>query len=72
LTKSLEGRRNQGRLNTEANGTAALWVWNTDENGASFTVPSGYVDYVDLTGAQTAISSGSSITISVLPIMLEQ
>jgi hypothetical protein len=50
----------------------ALWVWTTDENGASFTAPSGYVDYVDLTGAQTATSGGSSITISVLPIMLEQ
>jgi len=57
---------------TEASGTVALWVWTTDENGASFTAPSGYVDYVDLTGAQTATSGGSSITISVLPIMLEQ
>jgi hypothetical protein len=57
---------------TEANGTLALWVWTTDENGASFTVPSGYVDYVDLTGAKTATSGGLSITISVLPITLEQ
>ena len=41
-------------------------------DGASFTVPSGYVDYVDLTGAKTATSGGLSITISVLPITLEQ
>jgi hypothetical protein len=57
---------------TEANGTAALWVWSTDESGATFTVPTGYVDYLDLTGAKTAANPGGSISISTLPIMLEQ
>jgi hypothetical protein len=55
---------------TEGNGTAALWVWTTDESGASFT-PTGYSDYLDLTGAKTSVGA-SPISISVLPIMLEQ
>jgi hypothetical protein len=58
---------------TESNGTAALWVWTTDEGGTSFTVPSGYVDDRGLTGASpTTVSGGESISISVEPILLEQ
>ena len=57
---------------TESNGTAALWVWTPHEGGTSFTVPSGYVDYLDLTGAKTTTKSGDSIDIGVEPIMLEQ
>lgn len=57
---------------TESNGTAALWVWTPNEAGANFTVPSGYVDYLDMTGAKTTVSAGESITIGTLPIMLEQ
>ncbi len=57
---------------TEANGTTALWVWTPNEAGATFTVPTGYVDYLDLTGNSTAVTAGSSITIGVEPIMLEQ
>jgi len=52
--------------------TGALWVWTPNESGTSFTVPSGYVDYLDLTGNKTTVTSGQSITIGVLPIMLEQ
>lgn len=57
---------------TEASGTQALWVWTPSEAGTSFSVPSGYVDYLDLTGNKTSVSSGQSITIGVMPIMLEQ
>lgn len=56
----------------EVNGTTALWVWTPNESGTSFTVPSGYIDYVDLTGAQTSVTSGQSITIGTMPFMLEQ
>ena len=57
---------------TEAKGTTALWVWTPNEAGTTFTVPSGYIDYVDLSGNSTPVTAGSSITIGVLPIMLEQ
>ncbi|HKF02182.1 MAG TPA: IPT/TIG domain-containing protein [Candidatus Sulfotelmatobacter sp.] len=56
----------------EASGTQALWVWTPNEAGTSFSVPSGYVDYLDLTGNKTSVTSGQSITIGVMPIMLEQ
>jgi hypothetical protein len=42
--------------------TAALWVWTPNEAGASFT----------LTGNKTSVTTGQSITIGVMPIMLEQ
>jgi hypothetical protein len=58
---------------TESGGAiAALWVWTPNEAGARFTVPSGYVDYLDLTGAKTTVSDGQSINIGPIPIMLEQ
>ena len=57
---------------TEASGTQALWVWTPSAAGASFSVPSGYVDYLDLTGNKTTVTSGQSIPIGVMPIMLEQ
>ena len=65
----------------EANGTPAVFVWypcandssySSCLNGTSFTVPSGYVDYLDLTGAKTTVNEGQSITIGVEPILLEQ
>ena len=56
----------------ESNGTVATWVWSTSESGASYTVPSGYTDYRDLNGGLTGLTSGESIAISVMPIMLEQ
>jgi hypothetical protein len=56
----------------ESGGTQALWVWTPNEAGTTFTVPSGYVDYLDLTGAKTAVSAGQTISISVEPILLEQ
>jgi hypothetical protein len=67
---------------TEANNTKALWVWvacpndgnytSCAANGAPYTVPSGYVDYLDLTGNKTNVSSGQGITVTVQPILLEQ
>jgi hypothetical protein len=58
---------------TEAGGTTALWVWTTLESGDTITVPSGYVDYRDLSGGPaTTVSSGQSISITTMPIMLEQ
>ena len=57
---------------TESGAQTALWVWTPSETGSSFTVPSGYVDYRDLTGTKTTVSGGRSITIGPMPIMLEQ
>jgi hypothetical protein len=57
---------------TEKSGTSALWVWTPAEAGTTYTVPSGYVDFEDLTGATTTVASGQSIPISVEPILLEQ
>ena len=60
---------------TEANGTTALWAWTPSEAGTTtFTVPSGYVDYRELTGngAKTTVYVGQSIRIGPMPIMLEQ
>lgn len=55
---------------TEADGTAALFVWTPNEGGAAFSAPTGYVDYKDFTGATTSVSG--PINIGVVPIMVEQ
>jgi hypothetical protein len=52
--------------------TAAMWVWTPNESGTSFSVPKGFVDYMDLSGAKNTVNSGQSITIGPMPIMLEQ
>jgi len=57
---------------TEADGTTALWVWVPNESGAPFTVPGGYVDYLDLTGGKTSVTAGSTIGVTVAPILLEK
>jgi hypothetical protein len=66
---------------TESGGTQALWVWESCPNdanynacvaGTGYTIPSGYVDYLDLTGGKTNVSGGQSITVTVQPILLEQ
>ena len=64
----------------EANGTVALWVWqsctagdNACESGTTYTVPANYTDYRDLVaGGVTDVIPGNPISISVMPIMLEQ
>jgi hypothetical protein len=56
----------------EGNGKTALWVWTTSESGTTYTVPSNYTDYRDISGGSTPITAGNSIAISVQPIMLEQ
>src|SRR5581483_11932811 len=56
----------------EANGTSALWVWTPKESGTPYTVPSGYVDYLDLTGAKTSVTAGQTINIGPEPFLLEQ
>jgi hypothetical protein len=57
---------------TEEDGTQALWVWTPNEAGTSFTVPGGYVDYLDLQGNTNPVTAGQSITIGVQPFLLEQ
>jgi hypothetical protein len=57
---------------TESGGTTALWVWTPSEAGTTFTVPSGYIDYRDLSGGTTSVTAGSHINISVEPILLEK
>ena len=56
----------------ESSGTTALWVWTPNEGGTTYTVPSGYADYLDLTGAKTAAYRGQSVNIGPIPILLEQ
>lgn len=56
---------------TEANGTTALWVWTPSESGSSYTVPSGYTDYRDLSGNTTNVNAGQQLPIGVKPVMLE-
>jgi len=56
----------------ESSGTNAIWVWTPSESGTTYTVPSGYVDYRDLSGDKTSVTAGHSITIGPKPIMLEQ
>lgn len=58
---------------TEADGTKAQWVWTTNEGGDNYTVPTGYVDYVDLAGDPAApVSAGGAAAISVSPLLFEQ
>ena len=61
---------------TENGGKQALWVWTPNEAGTSFSVPAGFVDYLDPTAtpgtAPTSVTAGQSITIGPVPFMLEQ
>jgi hypothetical protein len=67
---------------TESNGTVAKWVWlkcpndgtysSCSANGASFTVPAGFIDYRDLNGSTIPVTPGGNITVTVKPVMLEQ
>jgi hypothetical protein len=57
---------------TKSDGVAALWVWAPVEAETNFNVPSGYSDYLDMSGVKTTIHAGQSITIGPIPIMLEK
>jgi hypothetical protein len=55
-----------------------LAVWDASKdcsNGScatsSYTVPAGYTQYLDLTGALTTAGAGSTIQIGAKPILLE-
>ena len=54
---------------TRANGYVAQAVWNT-AGTATYTVPSQYVQYHDLTGAVSPVGGGT-VQISTSPILLE-
>ena len=61
---------------TQANGTPALIVWDASQScsassctTSTYTVPAGYVNYLDLTGTAYDASSGT-IQISAVPVML--
>lgn len=56
----------------EASGTAALWLWTDNEGGISYTVPAGYVDYRDLFGNTIPVTTGQSLAVGNVPILLEQ
>jgi hypothetical protein len=57
---------------TKSNGGTALWVWTAAGTEKSFTVPSAYIDYLDLKGVKTTVQAGQSINIGPIPIMLEK
>jgi hypothetical protein len=56
----------------ESDGTEAVWVWTTDESGTALSVPSGYIDYKDLSGNTHTVTTGQQITLSTEPYLLEQ
>lgn len=53
-----------------SNGRSALFAWTPSEDGASYTVPSGYTSYVDASGMSHAATAGQNIKIGVQPFML--
>ncbi len=55
---------------TGTNGYSAQVVWNPAGN-TSYAAPAGFVNYLDLTGSQTNIAGGASVTIGVEPILLQ-
>jgi hypothetical protein len=55
----------------ESSGAPALWVWTTDEDGASYTIPDGYSQYKDLHGNIVPIHSGDPLPVTVEPLMLD-
>ena len=57
-------------LSPAPNGYSAIAVWDTAGVGESDAVPSGYVQYHDLTGAVSPITGGN-VTIGTCPILLE-
>jgi hypothetical protein len=57
---------------TESNGTAAQWAWTTNEAGTSYSLPSGVIDYKDLSGNTTSVTSGQQITLTTEPYLFEQ
>jgi hypothetical protein len=57
---------------TESNGTVATWAWTTNEAGTSYSVPSGVVDYKDLSGNTHTAATGQQITLSTEPYLFEQ
>ena len=53
--------------------TGQLCLWTPSETGTvTYVVPSGYVDYRDLSGGTTGVITGESIPITVEPIILEK
>jgi hypothetical protein len=63
---------------TRSGGYQALAVWDASQdcsNGScstkNYTVPSGYNQFLDLTGKMTSTSTGSTIQIAAKPILLE-
>jgi hypothetical protein len=63
---------------TRPGGYKALAVWDAAQTctkgvctTSNFTVPSGYTEYLDLTGKSTSVSSGATVAIGAKPILLE-
>jgi hypothetical protein len=57
----------------ESDGTTeALWAWTPNEAGVGYSVPSGYVDYKDLSGNTHTVTTGQQITLSTEPYLLEK
>jgi hypothetical protein len=63
---------------TRSGGYQALAVWDASEDCSkgtcstkNYTVPSSYNRYLDLTGASTSTSGGSTIQVGAKPVLLE-
>lgn len=62
---------------SETSGKKAQWVWSTNSSGGSYSVPSGYSSYSAFnvstsTSGSTPVSTGQSINITTMPLMLVQ
>ena len=55
---------------TGPNGYAAQAVWHPGGN-KSYTAPSQYTNYLDLTGKQHSIFKGATVTVGVEPVLLQ-
>jgi hypothetical protein len=53
----------------DTNSNSDLWAWTNNETNQSYSAPSGYLNYWDLTGACHAIPS-TGFTVSVEPYLL--
>jgi len=55
---------------TGSNGYAAQAVWHASGN-KSYSAPTKYVNYLDLSGTKHTISKGATVTVGVEPILLQ-
>jgi hypothetical protein len=56
---------------TGANGYVSQAVWYPGTGKKTYTVPAGFINYLNLSGVETSISAGASVTLGQEPILLQ-